>query len=78
MSFKDMRFVVSQKYELLTEIIIVEWSDGYIQLFSAEELGCEWFKMSNDDFFEKYGFNFNPHSIPGLYERCRKAVYQNG
>jgi len=34
-----------------------------------------WFKMSNDSFFNYYGFNFNPHDYPGLYELARKKVY---
>ncbi len=38
-------------------------------------LAVEWFKMSNDDFFEAYGFNFNPHDYPGLYEKAQKIVY---
>lgn len=35
----------------------------------------KWFKMSNDSFFNLYGFNFNPHNYPGLYELTRKKVY---
>lgn len=34
-----------------------------------------WFKMSNDDFFRIYGFNFNPHDYPMLYEIARDEVY---
>lgn len=34
-----------------------------------------WFSMSNDAFFELYGFNFNPHDYPGLYEAARARVY---
>lgn len=35
--------------------------------------------MSNDCFYELYGFNFNPHEYPGLYEEARKRVYgENG
>ena len=34
-----------------------------------------WFKMSNDAFFELYGFNFNPHEFPYLYEIAREEVY---
>lgn len=34
----------------------------------------QWFKMSNDDFFALYGFNFNPHDYPGSYELARKKV----
>ena len=34
-----------------------------------------WFKMSNDAFFRLYGFNFNPHEYPYLYEIARNIVY---
>lgn len=36
-----------------------------------------WFQMGKDDFFEKYGFNFNPHEYVGLYEIARKEVWKN-
>lgn len=35
----------------------------------------EWFRNSNDDFFYKYGFNFNPHDYPNLYLIARNEVY---
>lgn len=35
----------------------------------------EWFKNSNDNFFYKYGFNFNPHDYPNLYLIARNEVY---
>lgn len=44
---------------------------GKSLLFWAEQ----WFKMSNDGFYKMYGFNFNPHDFPGLYEIARKEVY---
>lgn len=38
-----------------------------------------WFTMSNDGFYKLYGFNFNPHDYPGLYEQARKRVHpENG
>lgn len=37
-----------------------------------------WFKMSNDAFYELYGFNFNPHDYPMLYEIAREEVYGAG
>ena len=36
-----------------------------------------WFSMSNDAFYDLYGFNFNPHDYPGLYEAARRRVYPN-
>ena len=36
----------------------------------------EWFRMSNDAFFKIYGFNFNPHEYPGLYEAARDRKYR--
>lgn len=35
----------------------------------------EWFTMSNDTFYALYGFNFNPHNYPNLYEEARNRVY---
>lgn len=37
----------------------------------------KWFCMSNDSFYSLYGFNFNPHDYPGLYEIAQKKVYQD-
>ena len=36
----------------------------------------EWFSMSNDAFFDLYGFNFNPHNYPGLYEQARERYFK--
>lgn len=73
--FQIPRHAVSTKHA--AGMIVVEWSDGTMNIYDAFKLGRSWFKMSNDAFFQAYGFNFNPHNIPGLYERCRKAVYPN-
>lgn len=43
--------------------------------YSKKKLCIDWFRMSNDSFFELYGFNFNPHQYPGLYEWGRKYMY---
>lgn len=42
---------------------------------SLLEWAIRWFKMSNDAFYNLYGFNFNPHDFPGLYLLARKKVY---
>lgn len=55
-----------------------EWSDGIFingKLYSKQKLCFDWFKMSNDCFYEIYGFNFNPHEYSGLYEWGRKELY---
>ena len=47
-------------------------------LYKGESLmtwAIRWFSMSNDAFFSLYGFNFNPHEWPGLYEEAQKRVY---
>jgi hypothetical protein len=36
-----------------------------------------WFKTDNDTFFRLYGFNFNPHEHPRLYEIAREEVFKN-
>lgn len=55
--------------------LCVTFSDGSKKYYDALELTVQWFKMSNDSFYEKYGFNFNPHEHDALYEKGRKIVY---
>lgn len=43
--------------------------------YSKKELCLAWFQMDNDSFFRKYGFNFNPHKYPGLYDWGRRRLY---
>lgn len=51
----------------LTDAIIING-----KLYSKKKLTLDWFQMSNDGFYALYGFNFNPHNYPGLYEWGRK------
>lgn len=44
---------------------------------SLLEWAIIWFKTSNDGFYAMYGFNFNPHEYPYLYEIARREVYGN-
>ena len=43
--------------------------------YDKRQLCVDWFRMSNDAFFKVYGFNFNPHEYPGLYDWGRKTLY---
>lgn len=70
-----IKFAVSQ--EVLHNTLIVKWSDGTTTTYNAVDMGVEWFRMTNDDLFKKYGFNFNPNEYPGLYEKCRRIAFQN-
>jgi hypothetical protein len=42
---------------------------------SLYEWAIIWFKTDNDTFFDRYGFNFNPHEYEDLYEIARRDVY---
>ena len=42
---------------------------------SLLEWALLWFRLTNDDFYMLYGFNFNPHEYPGLYEIARDKYY---
>ena len=42
---------------------------------SLYEWAIIWFKTDNDKFFDRYGFNFNPHEYEDLYEIAQKDVY---
>ena len=68
-----MAYEIGQK--LVGKVLTVTFSDGSVKWYDAIELGCAWFRMSNDSFYETYGFNFNPHKF-GLYDYCRKLVYK--
>lgn len=48
---------------------------GKYKGFYKWDLTKDWFSMSNDSFFEQYGFNFNPHDYKGLYADVRKFLY---
>lgn len=72
-TIEDMHIAIKQQYAF--GILLVTFSDGVIEKYDAFKLGCKWLKMSNDDFYSMYGFNFNPHTVPGLYKKCIKAVY---
>lgn len=57
------------------DTLAVTFSDGTVKFYNVITLGCEWLRMSNDAFYKRYGFNFNPHEIPGLYRHCQKLVF---
>lgn len=70
---KMFKIPISQK--VISGMLLVNWSDGSTTKYDAVDMGVEWFGMSNDAFHATYGFNFNPHEWPGLYEKCRSIVY---
>ena len=68
-----MKYVISER--MFGNVYVVTYSDGSKKYYDAVALGCEWFRMSNDVFYDIYGFNFNPHKYGDLYDRCRKLVH---
>ena len=71
----DIKFAVSQN--VIFGILTVKFSDGSVKYYNALEMAVQWFKMSNDEFYNMYGFNFNPCKWGNLYERARRIIYQN-
>lgn len=55
--------------------MISQYDFVYLKGKSLMFWAVEWFNMSNDTFFDLYGFNFNPHNYPLLYETARERVY---
>lgn len=55
--------------------MISQYDFVYLKGKSLMYWAIEWFNMSNDTFFDLYGFNFNPHNYPLLYEDARERVY---
>lgn len=64
---------------MIKEIIMARYEMIYsIQTYKGVSLiqwAIRWFKTSNDAFYSLYGFNFNPHKYPYLYDIVRKKVY---
>lgn len=71
----EIKYAVSQNVFLNT--LTVKFSDGSVKYYDALKMAVQWFKMSNDGFYCRYGFNFNPHEWGNLYERARRIVYPN-
>ncbi|AYK08875.1 hypothetical protein D8Z77_22395 [Brevibacillus laterosporus] len=49
---------------------------GKVQGHYRWDLAKTWFRTSNDNFFELYGFNFVPRGM--LYEEAREFVWRSG
>ena len=55
----DIDFVTSVN-ETYFGSVIVKYDSGKIKMYDAYELTESWFRMSNDAFYEYYGFNYIP------------------
>lgn len=67
----ERKYAVNQT--VIGNVLIVTYDDGSCKGFNAIALGVEWFCMTNDAFFDKYGFNFVP-AQQGLYDVCRRLA----
>lgn len=52
------------------------YSVSYFKGKSLLDWAVLWFKMSNDAFYKLYGFNFNPHQYPMLYEIASIKMFE--
>lgn len=55
----DIDFVVSVN-ETNFAIVIVKYNSGKTRMYDSYELTKNWFTMSNDAFYDYYGFNYIP------------------
>ena len=60
-------------YKEVVNTVFVKFYSGIIRTYEATELTKAWFNMSNDTFFEIYGFSYVP-SI-GMQQWYRKKYY---
>jgi len=58
--------LILHEEELINSLFDVIKING--ELYLKKKLCLDWFTMTNDVFYKIYGFNFNPHEYPGLYE----------
>ena len=56
------------------DLHIITGSNLKERSYDLAKLTYDWFNTTNDAFYERYGFNFNPHEYPGLYEKVKKIV----
>lgn len=47
-----------------------KYTDGTERRYELTQLGVDWIRLNSNQFFAKYGFDFNPHKYEGLYEKC--------
>lgn len=52
-------FVISVN-ETYSNKVIVKYESGKIKTYDAYELTKNWFRMSNDTFYNYFGFNYIP------------------
>lgn len=64
-------FVIEVK-EVGYDIVSVTWHSGKHASMDGIGLAKDWLTMSNDDFYEKYGFNFVPSDK--LKDKARKEL----
>ena len=70
-------FQETQKYEKQQRKELLEAANrrryGKFNGYWQWDLACTWFRVTNDDFFRIYGFNFVPKGK--LYEEAREFVW---
>jgi len=62
-------FVKSKKE--VGSLLFVKYSNGTTKCFDAVELAVNWLSMSNDAFYDIYGFNYIPSQIIQSIARTR-------
>lgn len=62
-------------YELYLRNLKIRYAIQSYKNKSLLEWAKIWFKTDNDSFYADYGFNFNPHEYPHLYEIARDELY---
>ena len=63
-----INFVVNVEETYFSKVI-VKYNSGKTKVYDAQELTESWFNMSNEGFYNTYGFNYIPSSKMQLWYR---------
>jgi hypothetical protein len=67
-----IRNIIKRPFQRGNKVLVYDGNNKLIETHSTIELGKAYFSMSNDSFFDVYGFNFVPSGT--YYELSKRAA----
>jgi hypothetical protein len=64
--------IIKNPKQIGSKVLIYNGNGKLVETYNAIDLGKSYFNMSNDIFFEIYGFNYVPRGI--WWERSKRAA----
>lgn len=67
-----MRTTIKRPVQCGRVIIVLDENDREIEKHDAVQLAMNWFRMTNDGFFQLYGFNWVPKGL--LFDQAQRRL----